>query len=245
MQKPKQPRSETLNSPSTPSRFEFINNSPKLAIPVGPRFQADIPDWMGPPHRECYGSGESKSDASRLSGTQIWPIKARTLESDSEDCIGKGRPESCECQYPGSTECVKHHITNKNIQLKSDVGHAYWIWKFDLMGENVSESWNLEEQKKFDIAVKKNPVSEGKSFMKPALDCLPSKSRESIVNYYFNVYIPRRMSSLTRAGCKSVDTDDETLETPKSKGSKKRPRADSSTSSSSNIVKGRYLTGRR
>ncbi|KAK2967074.1 hypothetical protein RJ640_015294, partial [Escallonia rubra] len=80
------------------------------------------------------------------------------------------------------------------------------------MGEEVSNLWNLWEQKKFESLVKTNPVSTGKSFLKPAFKCLPSQCRETIVNYYFNVYLPRRMSTLTRSGCEIVDTDDEASE---------------------------------
>ncbi|XP_052187913.1 AT-rich interactive domain-containing protein 2-like isoform X4 [Diospyros lotus] len=224
--------------------LEFINDEQlKLAIPVGPRFQADIPDWTGPP-RKCYGAND-ESYALKWLGTRVWPLGGR--RSDTKRCvIGKGRPDSCSCASPGSIGCVKRHITDKRLQLQFDLGPAFWKWRFNDMGEDVSKSWNLDEQKNFDALVKMNPVLQGKSFLNPALERLPSHSRENIVNYYFNVYVPRRMSIETRAGCKNVDTDDdEANEALCSKISRKRYRADSDTSSSSKYLKDRYLTGRR
>ncbi|KAK3026315.1 hypothetical protein RJ639_041003 [Escallonia herrerae] len=124
-------------------------------------------------------------------------------------------------------ERVKLHVVNKRILLQFDLGSVFWRWKFDEMGEEVSNLWNFWEQKKFESLVKTNPVSTGKSFLKPALKCLPSQCRETIVNYYFNVYLPRRMSMLTRSGCEIVDTDDEASEdAPCIKGSQKRYQAD-------------------
>ena len=106
------------------------------------------------------------------------------------------------------------------------------------MGQEVSKLWNLEEQKQFDCIVKMNPISEGKNFLKSALECFRTQGRETIVNYYFNVYVPRRLSIKTRAGIKIVDTDEEE-DGKDSKSSRKRYRADSGK------FRTRYLTGRR
>ena len=100
----------------------------------------------------------------------------------------------------------------------------------------VSKLWNLEEQKQFDCIVMMNPISEGKSFLKPALECFRTQHRET--NYYFKVYVPRRMSIKTRAGIKILDTDEEE-DGKDSKSSRKRCRADSGK------FRTRYLIGRR
>ncbi|XP_059626522.1 AT-rich interactive domain-containing protein 2-like [Cornus florida] len=202
----------------------------RLAIPVGPRFQADIPDWIGPPP-------QSESSTSSWLGTQVWPIKDRSAETKG-DAIGKGRPDFCLCDSPGSVECVKRHVTDRRIQLQYELGPAFWKWKFDEMGEEVSKLWNMEEQKKFDSLVKMNPISKGKSFMKPALKSLQCHCRKSIVSYYFNSYVPKRISMKTRSGCKIIDTDDEEAGGALySKCPQKRSRAE--------YVKTHYLTGRR
>lgn len=244
MQKPKQLKAKTKqHKPISTKWLEFINDDRlKLAIPVGPRFQADIPAWTGPPHKKC---SHSELNTSRWLGIQVWPIKGWSSDTKA-GVIGKGRPDFCLCVSPGSIECVKRHVTDKRLQLQFDLGPAFWKWRFNEMGQDVSKLWNLEEQKKFDSLVKTNPISQGKSFLKPALECLPSQQKETIVSYYFNVYVPRRMSIQTRAGCKIIDTDDdEADEALHSKSSRKRCRADSVTSSSSKYVKTRYLTGRR
>ena len=98
------------------------------------------------------------------------------------------------------------------------------------MGQEVSKLWNLEEQKQFDCIVKMNPIPEGKSFLKPALECFRAQHRETIVSYYFNVCLD---------GIKIVDTDDDE-DGKDSKSSQKRCR-----SGSGKFVRTRYLTGRR
>ncbi|CAL5353105.1 unnamed protein product [Camellia sinensis] len=244
MQRPKQPKPKPKQQKPMPTKWiEYINDDRlRLAIPVGPRFQAEIPAWTGPPHKDC---SHNESDTSKWLGIQVWPIKGNGPDTKA-GVVGKGRPEFCPCVSPGSIECVKRHVTDKRLQLQFGLGPAFWKWRFDEMGQDVSKLWNLEEQRKFDYLVKSNPISQGKSFLKPALERLPSQHREAIVSYYFNVYVPRRMSIQTRAGCKITDTDDdETDEAPHSKSSRKRCRADSVTSSSSKYVKTRYLTGRR
>lgn len=77
------------------------------------------------------------------------------------------------------------------------------------MGDDVSKVWNKEEQRKFDYVVKMNITSSDTSFVKVASQCFAHHSKRSIVSYYLNVYIPRRISAQTRSGCNYVDTDDD------------------------------------
>ncbi|MCD7447366.1 hypothetical protein HAX54_027843 [Datura stramonium] len=99
--------------------------------------------------------------------------------------------------------------STKGRVLKSELEASFDVWKFDVMGEEVSNLWNAKEQNKFNSLVKKNRVSKSKSFLNPALASLPSKNRKSIINYYFDVHVPRRINSQTRSNCKIIDTDDE------------------------------------
>ncbi|KAK9279601.1 hypothetical protein L1049_013280 [Liquidambar formosana] len=218
--------------------LQYIDSLRRLEIPVLPLFQADVPDWTGPPDH-----GDSESDTSKWLGTRTWPIEGRSTETKRNE-IGKGRRDSCSCTSPGSMDCIKLHTTEKRIQLQFDLGPAFWSWKFDEMGEEVSKSWTPQGQKAFKLLVKRNPISQGKSFLKPALQCFPSKRRESIVSYYFNVFLPRRISKQTRAGCTTVDTDDdeagEVLE-----DSRKRNRDDSVIVHGSKSVMSHYMIGRR
>ncbi|XP_057953233.1 AT-rich interactive domain-containing protein 2-like [Malania oleifera] len=215
---------------------------PRLAVPVGPRFQADLPACTSSPND--YG-GDGESDTLRWLGTRTWPIKGKRTETN-RGVIGKGRPDFCRCESPGSVECIQIHITDKRIQLQFDLGPAFWVWKFDEMGEDVSKLWTSQEQRNFESLVKLNPLSEGKSFLKPAWECFSSKPKESIVSYYFNVFVPRRIGMLTRSGCKIVDSDDdEAREELSIKDSRKRYQDDHDILHCSKTVKTRYLTGRR
>ncbi|KAF6153486.1 hypothetical protein GIB67_027353 [Kingdonia uniflora] len=79
--------------------FNIVNSTkacgPRSAIPVGPRFQADVPDWVGPPCKEQLFD-------SKWLDFKVWPLKGKKLEA-SNGQIGKGRPHICLCQTPGST----------------------------------------------------------------------------------------------------------------------------------------------
>lgn len=241
MKKPKQQKSAAKDQFSS-----LLDERQQLAIPIGPRFQADVPEWNGPPQRKYPHKNPTKSDSSKFLGTVIWS-KKDTIPETERDVIGRGRPDRCDCYSPGTVLCVKRHIAEKRTYLQKDLGPAFRIWKFDEMGEALSEIWKQSEQKKFVRIVKTNPISEGKNFIKLALECFPSKSHNTIVSYYFNVYLPRRISIQTRSGCISVDTDGEEDEkTPSSpKGSRKRAQVDRVGPTSKNVKVGGYLSGRR
>ncbi|PIA54403.1 hypothetical protein AQUCO_00900745v1 [Aquilegia coerulea] len=177
----------------------FGDDFPRFPIPVGPCFQANIPERSCKPN--CSADGDSNID-----NTDKWLDKNAET---SKEFIGKGRPSSCSCNSPGSTQCIKLHIDQSRLQLQHDLGSAFFDWKFDEMGEEVVKLWTPSKQKSFDRLVKKNPKSKTKSFWKPALKLFSSKSTRSIVSYYFNVFVLRRMSRQTRLACKIADTDDE------------------------------------
>ncbi|KAK9057573.1 hypothetical protein SSX86_022409 [Deinandra increscens subsp. villosa] len=224
--------------------FNYINDEKlKLAIPIGPRFQADVPEWTGPPHEN--NSSLSKLDYSKRLGVVIWSMKYTNPEL--EGCvIGKGRPKSCDCSAPGSIPCVERHVSKKTAHLKAVLGPTFQKWKFDQMGEQVAKLWKQSDQERLIILMEDNPFSKGLDFIKPALKLFPLKSKKDIVEFYFNVYIPRRMSIRMRSGCMMVNTDDEEEKSKSpSKGIRKRARVDRVTAYSSKLLKARYLTGRR
>ncbi|XP_071687510.1 AT-rich interactive domain-containing protein 1-like [Rutidosis leptorrhynchoides] len=227
-------------------RFNYINDDNlKLAIPIGPRFQADVPEWRGPPQKSYPKVAFTETDSSKWLGTVIWSMKDPTQESET-GVIGKGRSDTCDCAAPGSILCVKRHIVNKSAHLQLYLGPAFQIWKFDQMGEAVAKLWKQQEQHRLTNIMIKNPFSEGKDFITTALKCFPTKSKKEIISYYFNVYVPRRMSIQTRSGCRAIDTDDEEEKLKSSlKRPRKRARSDGTKVHSSKIVGSKYLIGRR
>ncbi|CAO2840798.1 unnamed protein product [Amaranthus hypochondriacus] len=211
---------------------------PALVIPIGSRFQVNVPEWEGAPNET---SVNGYSDASKWSGTRIWPLENENKDSEVE--IGKGRPSFCGCSFsPGTPTCVKLHISKAKAKLQAELGPAFETWKFNKMGESVGTSWSSKQKKRFDNLVKANPLSKNMSFLQPAMSAFPSKTRMDIANYYLNVYIPRHIGKLTRSGRKVVDSDDDE-EVGNAKNSPEITVNDSDDSTK--LVKPHYLTGRR
>ncbi|KAI3978253.1 hypothetical protein MKX01_013084 [Papaver californicum] len=195
----------------SPRLENFIGDYlPRIEVRVGTRHQADIPDWIGP--RKSHNSstdGKSDSFDSKYMGTKIWPIESKSTEDSKEEGIGKGRSNSCSCYSKGCGGCIKLHVFKKGLQLRDDLGTAFFTWKFDEIGEEVSNSWTAEEQQCFDALVKTNPINLTDSFLEPASKQFPGKCKISILSYYFNVFILRRMSKQIRLAAKLVNSNDD------------------------------------
>ncbi|MQL81580.1 hypothetical protein Taro_014046, partial [Colocasia esculenta] len=184
-----------------------LSNAKRKRVPVGPAFQADVPEWKAPsclPHL----SGDDALNDIRKSSTQIWPMKGDFQEAGLETA-GKGRSDFCVCLSPGSVDCVRHHIKQSRVSLSLDLGEAFNDLGFKDMGEEVACSWTLDEQTIFGALVKLNSLSENKSFLGPALKFFGSKSRQDIVSYYFNVFVLRRTAIRTRLTDGDADSDDD------------------------------------
>lgn len=220
--------------------FTFVTGDcVKLVVPVGPRFQVDVPSWTPPSSKSCLITIDTELDSSKWLGTRVWPLKGRPQDTD-HDMVGRGRPQSCKCAVPGSIGCVRRHVNEKKFELKIDLGPAFWKWKLDVMGEDACRLWSEEEHRKWSyiFAMKLSPMGQG--FMKAATQCFQSHSKGSIAHYYLNVYILRRICVQSRLKYKNIDTDDddddglgggggEDLRCPK--GARKRLHADFNSSS--------------
>lgn len=169
------------------------NHLPRPIIPIGPRFQAEVPKWEDTTNTKYLDGG----DDLKWFGTQVLPMPF--ISKTNAKSIGKGRPNSCLCDFPRSIYCVQQHIREARELLKLEIGTAFSSWKFDDMGEDVSKSWTFKEQKKFESLVKLYSQSNDTDFWKLAMKHFPSKSMKCMINYYYNVYIPRRMSMETRS----------------------------------------------
>ncbi|KAK4483485.1 hypothetical protein RD792_010679 [Penstemon davidsonii] len=192
---------ERLNSESSFSDYQ----GDAKRIRVGPLFQADLPQLLG---------SNYESDSKWL-GTRIWPLEKVEQNKTSlieRDPIGKGRQESCGCQFPGSVECVRFHIKEKKIKVKLELGSAFYNWKFDGMGEEVALTWTKEEEKKFEKIVKSNRLSSEKYFWEELFKFFPRKGREALVSYYFNVFLLQRRGKQNRDSTLGIESDDEESE---------------------------------
>ncbi|KAF8412227.1 hypothetical protein HHK36_000187 [Tetracentron sinense] len=172
-------------------------------VPVGPLFQAEVPDWTGM---------TSESDSKWL-GTRVWPLEKgeRNLLIE-RDPMGKGRQDSCGCQFPGSIECVRFHIGEKRMRVKLELGLAFHRWGFNRMGEEVSLPWTDEEEQRFKAIVRLNPPSLEKCYWDQVIKSFHAKSRENLVSYYFNVFLLRRRSYQNRVTPNNIDSDDDESE---------------------------------
>ncbi|CAA2957662.1 AT-rich interactive domain-containing 2-like isoform X1 [Olea europaea subsp. europaea] len=188
----KEPVAATTNSQDQSEKHVF----------VGPLFQAKIPEWTGV---------LPESDSKWL-GTHIWPAEDGKGKSTVEfDPIGKGRQQLCNCRSPNSVECMRFHIAEKRLKLKCELGLPFYRWKFNRMGEEVSLSWTKEEEQRFKDMMRLHAAFP-KKFWNNARWFLPSKTREQLVSYYFNVFLVQRRSYQNRVCPNDIDSDDDEKE---------------------------------
>ncbi|KAG6434318.1 hypothetical protein SASPL_105943 [Salvia splendens] len=183
----------------------YLSNCRKKRIPIGSNHQADLPEFQG----EDY-----ESEAKWL-GTKIWPLDKAEQNKKSlieRDRIGKGRQECCGCQFVGSFECVRFHIREKRLKVKLELGSAFYLWKLDMIGEDVAFSWTKEDQNKFQHTVQSNRLSLEKYFWNELFKQFPKKGREALVSYYFNVFLLQRRAIQNRTSPINIDSDDEESE---------------------------------
>lgn len=177
-------------------------------IPVGRRFQAQVPEWTGKPVIS------DDPETLKWLGTRIWPLEnEEKRESFNNDRpIGQGRKDNCGCDKPGLVDCVRFHIAEKRLQLKRELGSAFYSWGFHKMGEEVALSWTEEEERKFKSIVSLNPPSLDKNYWDHLYINFPSKGRKNLVSYYFNVFLLWRRSYQNRVTPNNIDSDDEESE---------------------------------
>ncbi|CAN4097433.1 unnamed protein product [Withania somnifera] len=189
------------------SPSSFHNDEDHVDGPTNSSAESAIGFWGSSAERE-YQLGHSFKQMFNLAARQT--REKRTLIDRGP--IGKGREDICSCRSPGSYDCVKFHLFEKRRKVKIDLGSAYYQWKFGSMGEQVALSWSREEERKFQDIVKSNPLSEEKSFWNEIFKFFPNKSRESLVSYYFNVFLLRRRGNQNRTNASNVDSDDDESE---------------------------------
>lgn len=182
------------------------DNLQRAVIPIGPKFQAEVPEWTGPVDKNEVYSGDA--EALKFLGTKVWPTEKRSTRRDLKE-TGSGRTQSCSCFYPGSVDCVRTHTHSARLALQSELGPAFTGWKFDEMGDTVVKKWTGKDQNMFESLIKKYPLSTGEKFWERALKLFPSKSKTSILNYYYNVFNPKHLRQLTESSNDHVESDED------------------------------------
>lgn len=170
---------------------------------IGSEFQAEVPEWT---------DITSESDTKWL-GTRIWPLSNEQNKKNlliERDPIGKGRQDPCGCQNPGSVECVRFHIATKQEKLKLELGPAFYMWCFDIMGEGVLQYWTDLELKKVK-SLMTSPPTLSPSFFDQIKRILSSKSRGKIVSYFYNVTLLQFRANQSRTTPHEIDSDTDQL----------------------------------
>ncbi|XP_062200476.1 AT-rich interactive domain-containing protein 2-like [Phragmites australis] len=172
---------------------------------IRPCGQADIPEWTGKP-----SSPYDDPRALRFLGEPILPPESN--EDLDGGSIGKRRQDDCNCQFPGSIACVRFHVTEKKIELKRELGSAFYEMRLDRIGENLALVWTKDEERKFNTTIQKNLPSSKHNFWDKLLAVFRSKGREGLVSYYHNVFQVRRRAYQNRLAPNAADSDDDSIE---------------------------------
>ncbi|KAJ8540542.1 hypothetical protein K7X08_034009 [Anisodus acutangulus] len=223
---------DTLTSPEyyIPSRtithqrevyFSLLRNSPQKLVPIGPDFQAELPEWGVPIMEETHENMNLPSQAleservdhicveNKFAGTYIIPMRNVELPADEGEIAGAGRGE-CSCEDKGSMRCVRLHIKEAREKLEISLGEETFVrLGFCGMGEVVTQKWCEEEEDLFHEVVFSNPASLGKDFWNNLAIKFPSRIRKELISYYFNVFILRKRAKQNRFDPSNIDSDND------------------------------------
>ncbi|KAL1220037.1 AT-rich interactive domain-containing protein 2 [Cardamine amara subsp. amara] len=178
--------------------------SPRKPVPVGPDYQADIPECVKEEARDQSGHAVG-CDERQVTGKCIIPLP----DCETEVCeAGKGRKE-CICLDKGSVRCVQQHIMENREDLFETIGYDGCL-NLGLcdMGEEVAGKLT-EDEDLFHEIVYSNPASLDRDFWKQLKSAFPLRTMKEIVSYYFNVFILRRRAVQNRSKSLDVDSDDD------------------------------------
>ncbi|KAE8782694.1 AT-rich interactive domain-containing protein 2-like [Hordeum vulgare] len=180
-------------------------NRQRNKLLVGSNYQAVVPQWTG-----VLPENYSDPETLKWLGTKIWPPENQhKIAPVYCDPIGRGREDVCSCNIPRSVECVRFHIAERRLQLRRELGSAFYGWGFDSMGEEVALSWTDEEEASFKAVMQVNAPSSGRNLLNHLHSSLRWKRRKELVSYYFNCFLLRRRCYQNRITPKKIDSDDE------------------------------------
>ncbi|KAL6636603.1 hypothetical protein ACP70R_024175 [Stipagrostis hirtigluma subsp. patula] len=186
-----------------PSASYLASKRKRIGIdPV--QYQASVPEWENAPSEKDKADYKTDNLTLEKMGTVIMPpstVNQPKLRSP------------CKCSHPGSEACVGVHVNEASRRLKYQMGEeAFKNCGLDAMGAQVLDLWTAEDKEKLEDIEKLIPDNKHESFMKIASKQFSSKSTRDLAKYYYNVFLPRRLATLTRREAKDateVSTDDE------------------------------------
>lgn len=200
---------------------------PRKLVPVGPDFQADIPEWGTQGTNNVTGGStgseplthfpqaseldlsDHTDDETKLAGICVIPMPEFGPSVYNGDSVGDGRTDCC-CRDSGSDRCVRQHIKEAREKLWRILGPERFLeLGFCDMGEVVAGRWSLEEEHLFQEVVFSNPASLGKNFWDHLSMVFPNRTKKDIVSYYFNVFVLRRRAEQNICYPMNIDSDDD------------------------------------
>ncbi|PQQ07558.1 uncharacterized protein Pyn_37563 [Prunus yedoensis var. nudiflora] len=175
----------------------LLDHPPRKSVSIGPEHQADVPLWGAPGTNNNSNhldtseavSNSDLEDEKQLMGTCVIPMPDSDLSADTGCIVGIGRTD-CSCEDEDSVRCVRQHISEAREKLIKTIGpKRFEELGFSDMGEQVAQRWSEEEEQLFHQVVFSNPASLGKNFWDNLSTVFPSRTKEEIVSYYFNVFM--------------------------------------------------------
>lgn len=198
-----------------PNQFDdpyisLFNSPPRKEVPLGPDHQAEVPLWD--PNASQTGFPGYFSDGyreERLMGTCI--ISMPDLNDSTMEGVGVGRGRmDCSCLDMGSMRCVQQHVNEAREKLRETIGYENFVeLGFCNMGDEVAYQWTPHDEQVFHDIVYSNPASHGRRFWKHLSAAFPTRTKNELVSYYFNVFMLRRRAVQNRSYLLEIDSDDD------------------------------------
>ncbi|KAL5210556.1 hypothetical protein ABZP36_006179 [Zizania latifolia] len=215
-----QKKFQKISTPSTRSSDRIARKMPHTSsyivsskdIGTDPiKCHVSVPDWKAP-SEEDIADYKNDVDTIFLLGEVVCSLNMDTSPAYQLPETRNAGADKCNCQHPGSEACVRVHVNKAKSLLRNQLGNkVFSSCGLDAMGEEVLRFWTKEEKRKLGDIEKLVPQNKHSKFMKIALEQFSSKKPMDLTNYYYNVFLPRRLASVTRAettNAKDVGKDD-------------------------------------
>ncbi|GFZ17031.1 ELM2 domain-containing protein [Actinidia rufa] len=207
-------------NPDRPTRTFICSEEihAQKVVPVGPDFQADVPEWGASDGIEPLTTFARASELdlidckvveTKLTEICVIPMPEFGSSAYNDDKVGDGRSD-CYCVDSGSFRCVRQHVKEAREKLWRTLGQERFSkLGFSDVGEVVADKWSQEEELLFCEGVFSNPASLDKKFWDHLSRVFPSRSKRDIVNYYFNVFMLQIRAVQNRSDPMNIDSDND------------------------------------